>query len=199
MVVLPSWLHPVEEDDCEETESDDEQESPVKHDPKILDNAAEILHNITKGLVFDGFEVNSVPVKCDSDEVSIKGKSYNNGQFQNFDKIQNYYMGKTGKGIQRKKDPRMTENSNFIHKHLDRRIHSLFFRKCHSKLDGKVCSYCKKNPTRASDSFWNDLPSRKRGGLFFGVQPDPENPDHNLTYLQLIQTKNLQIKPDSEF
>ena len=42
-----------------------------------------------------------------------------------------------------------------------------------------------------------DLPKRSQGALFHGVLPDPENPGHNQTFLQMRKRKD-PIVPDGD-
>lgn len=148
-------------------------------------------------LTFDTFKVVPVPVKCERDEVMIEGKEVNNNHFQGLENVKKFYCGGLSRKAMLLKDPVLTKESKFIHKHQDRRLHSVFIRKCHKRLDMHVCNHCRENPPRASDNFWKDLPKRKRGGLFYGVEKDMDFPDHNQTYLQKLESKS-QIYPDQE-
>ena len=61
-------------------------------------------------------------------------------------------------------------------------------------------TFCKKNPRRSSDKFWESLPRKSSGGLFFDLQPDPEKPDHYRTLLDMLKdVVNIKIQPDGMF
>ena len=69
------------------------------------------------------------------------------------------------------------------------------------------CADCVAHRARnpLSPSFWKDLelPSRENNGaLFFQPSEDPENPGHNKTYLQQLETlrenPKMSIHPDSD-
>lgn len=199
-VILPSKAgEGMDNSDASDDEGPDDENVKDKQDPKVLDNAIDILHNITNRLEFDKFKVTSVPVKCEDSEVQIKDKIYKNDQLNELEKVDKYYKGNLSKAHLRDRDPETAKFSTFLHKHMDRRLHSIFIRKCHRLVDGSVCSYCRKHPTRSSDSFWRDLPPRSREALFYGVEADPDHPGHNLTYLQQLKKGNNNvIKPDGE-
>lgn len=75
-------------------------------------------------------------------------------------------------------------------------------RKCLPELGEEACPYCTAHPSRADPSVWNDLPSRKDGGLFFSPVPS-SHPDHYETFLEMKARKRTgrldKIVPDDCF
>ena len=61
-------------------------------------------------------------------------------------------------------------------------------------LGDPVCSFCKKNALRSSSSLIDDLPRRDQGGLFYGVEPDPDYAGHNKTFLKLTTEKPTYLQ-----
>ena len=84
-----------------------------------------------------------------------------------------------------------------ITKHMDKRSHSIFFRKCMKELGDKPCKHRLEFPPTISQSVIKDLPRRDSGGLFYDVVEDPKHPGHNMTFLSHVKAKN-DIIPDGD-
>ena len=200
-VVLPAKI--VRDDADEDVPKDVEGSSPVDVDEEekveVFDKGINVLVNLLSGLKFDGHLVKPVAVNCLSDEVSIDENLFNNAKYDNFEELHDFYDSKSAKETLRK----MTLNKvllkevKFINKHMDKREHGIFFRKCSVMLGDKPCKYCRLNPPRASKEFWKDLPSRSLGGLFWDLEPDTDHPGHFKTFLSLVAQKS-QVVPDGQ-
>jgi len=154
-----------------------------------------------KDLKFDGHPVNNVHVPCQSSIVTIGEKNYENDHIsQDETVIVQKIMEdkKMDKRKMREEYPEIYERLQIIFRHMDVRLHGYVFRKCHPKE--YQCDFCKKNPRRSSDKFWESLPRKSSGGLFFDLQPDPEKPDHYRTLLDMLKdVVNIKIQPDGMF
>ena len=166
-------------------------------DPEVLDQGIDILKNITSGLVFDGFDVVPVAVHSESDVLEIEGKMYNNQHFDEIIKVKDFYESKLSEERLMQRDKVLKDESKLICSHMDKRSHTMFFRKCSKLLGDKVCPHCADHPPQASGALWKDLPRRDSGGLFYDVQPDPIFPGHNKTLLLMILEKPALV-PDSD-
>ena len=173
-VVIPDHLVEEEEDpehllDDEGDQLSDEEESEDKElSTDVEDQGLRILSNLMQGELFDGFDIQAVPVLCNSDEVHIDGKVLENNFYKDLEIVKRFYNSKTNKRTFENK-PELNEivkESKMIHRHMDRRQHSIIFRKCVEKLGDKPCKHCRENPPKASDDFWADMPRMDRGGLF---------------------------------
>ena len=164
--------------------------------PEVLDQGVEMLTNIMSEMVYDTFKIIPVTVKSETDDVTIEDKTLNSSTFSDYDDVTKFYEGTISRERLRHLNQDIHQEALFLAKHLDRRLHFFAIRKC-SPREKPQCKYCRENPARASPSFWKDLPSKKDGGLFFDVQPDPSNPGHNKTYLTKVKEKP-QINPDGD-
>ena len=108
-----------------------------------------------------------------------------------------FYESKLAAERHRRTYPAISKDAKLIHKHMDKRQHSINYRKCISDLGDTPCSFCKRNPARSSSQLIKDLPRKDQGGLFYGVSPDPSHPGHNKTFLQLSKEK-AEIVPDGD-
>lgn len=131
-VVIPDKLLGADDEennvDNDETEEDDTEELSGE----VYDQGINILSNLMAGEKFDGFDIKSVPVFCDSNEIYIDGKKYYNGFYTDYDEVKRFYSEKLSRE-KAKRDPVMSQilkESLLIHRHMDRRLHSIIFRKC---------------------------------------------------------------------
>ena len=158
----------------------------------VYDQGIDILNNLFENEEYDGFPIKPVKVKCVSERIQIDGIEMNNETFSDIENVKKFYNSKPKKETI-KKDPELKKlhaESILIQKHTDRRLHGIFIRKCKESLGDKVCDYCKKNPPRASEEFWKDLPRRVRGGLFYSPVEDEEHPGHFKTFLQNLESNH---------
>ena len=165
--------------------------------PEVLNQAIDILRNTFAGNKFNGFEVEPVAVHCESEEIEIDKKLVKRKTFDELEEVNKFYNSKLCSERLKKSNPRISKEAKFIAKHMDKRQHSIYYRKCIAALGDEVCTHCKKNPPRSSSGLINDLPGRSQGALFYGVAPDPEHEGHNKTFLKLV-TEKPQIVPDGD-
>ena len=165
--------------------------------PEVLNQAIDILKNTFASNKFNGFEVEPVDVHCDSEEIEIGKKKVRRKTFNKLDEVNKFYNSKVSFQKLRASNPKISKQAKSISKHMDKRQHSIYYRKCIAALGSGVCSHCKKNPSRSSSSLIKDLPRQDQGALFYGVAPDPDHDGHNKTFLKLIEEKPF-IVPDGD-
>ena len=166
------------------------------------DKAINLLLEAALGdLVYDGHNVNNIAVPCASNDVIIGGEVFNNEHTsqETAEVIQKLMMDKKmTKRTIKENHPDLSEDLKLFYKHCDDRLHAYVLRKCHVKE--KACKYCRENPPRSSQQFWNSMPKSSSGGLFYDVDDDPAKEGHYTTLLQDIEmVKNIKIKPDGKF
>ena len=156
-LVLPTKL----EDDIDETEEiEEEMKESEEKNPDVADQGIGIVKGALK---LDGFDVVPVGVFCDSDDVEIEGQPKR--LFGDEELVRTFYDSSLSKERLRKRDPEMLKEAKLFNNHVDKRSHSIFFRKWHMKKGDRPCKHCRIHPPRASSSLWKDLPRRESGGL----------------------------------
>ena len=185
-MVLPTSL--VGEDDDKTLEVDSYE---------VLDQAIDILTNTIDGKKFNSFPVIPVPVHCNAEEINIAGVICDHKIFDELEANKDFYDSNLSQRRIQAKNPQTLEEARMITKHMDKRSHSIFFRKCMKELGDKPCKHCLKFPPTISQSVIKDLPRRDSGGLFYDVVEDPKHPGHNKTFLSHIKAKN-GIVPDGD-
>ena len=184
----------------------EDEEGPATSHKKIMETDEDILK--VKGLLtdfkYDGYKVETVAVKCSSDEVELGGKTLNNRCYNELDSVQRFFHKKPTKSAMKnlsKEEEKVRKLMTWIIRHMDKRSHQIIMRKCMKSLGEKVCSWCSKNPPKLSKEFVAALPPRSSGGLWFTPTSDPQRPGHFLTFLQqqeLLKKQELFITPDSD-
>ena len=160
-----------------------------------------LISSSMKDLKFDGYPVTNVHVPHNSSIVQIGEEFLDNNHIEmeetiNVQKIME--DRKMVKKVVKSKHPEIYEKLKIILKHVDIRLHGFIFRKCHPKEYN--CVYCKKFPPRSSEQFWNCLPKKSSGGLFFDAEPDTNFPGHYRTLLDLLgEGGSIKVKPDGEY
>ena len=155
------------------------------------------LKNTISGNKFNGFDVIPVAVHCGSEEIVLGEKEVKRNTFDDLSQVNKFYDSKLSLDRLQKINPTVSKDAKMIHRHMDKRQHSIYFRKCLPTLGENPCGHCKDHPARSSSNLIKDLPEREKGGLFYSVIPDPKNPGHNKTFLQLILEKH-EIVPDGD-
>ena len=151
-----------------------------------------------QGELFDGFPITAVPVLVNNSKIEISGRELENNLYEDYEDVKRFYTEKMSREKARK-DPKLHQilkESMLFQRHMDRRLHSIIFRKCVRKLGDEICKHCQENPPQAPEKFWADMPRKDRGGLFYDPVEDEANPGHFKTFSQMILTKDMTIVPD---
>ena len=143
------------------------------------------------------FPILPVKVYSNCDSLTVNGKETKQTVFNDFEKVRKCYGTKNNSELTEDKKEALKKELRFFHKHLDKRSHCFFYRKCSAYKQEKVCKPCKANPIRLSNLVLDDLPSRNDGGLFYSNKPDETNPGHYMTFLQHCAQKS-KVVPDED-
>ena len=177
---------------------------PSKHDgesdEEYEDRCINVLIKALEGFKYDGHPVTAVHVPSNTNEVEIGGEKYANNFFKEDEaaKVQDIMDDdKMTREKLRSHEPTVAEYLKIIFHHMQTTAHGYVIRKC--KPGEYSCEYCKSHPTRGSTRLWSALPSKKSGGLFYDCQEDVNKPGHYRTLLDLLNEKDLKIKPDGIF
>ena len=180
---------------------------PAKKPDQTFDEAEDeaielLISSALDDLKFNGHEVKNVSVKCTNSMVNINGNVHDNEHIlQEETEVVQKVMEDAKMSMRklRETNVEIAKKLLIILKHVDNRIHGYCFRKC-SPLETSSCNYCKKFPPRSSKEFWQALPKKDSGGLFFDCEPDLSHPGHYRTLLDLVSNVDkLKIKPDGMF
>ena len=124
--------------------------------PEALDQTIDILNNTFMNKEFNGFAVNPVAVHCNNDSVVINDHSVPYKTFDEIESIKNVYDSSLCQKRIASRDPKLMKEVKLISKHMDKRSHSIIYRKCMKELGDKPCHYCSKNPATVSQSLMED-------------------------------------------
>ena len=185
-MVLPTNLLGEDEDQTLDAESEE-----------VQNQAIDILHNTFKGKKFNTFPVIPVAVHCNAEKIVIEGKEVASKTFDELEHLKDFYDSNLSQSRVRAKDPTTLAEAKFIHNHMDKRTHSIFYRKCMPLLGDKSCRFCTKFPPTVSEALMKDLPRRDSGALFYDVREDQAAPGHNMTFLGHLKNK-MELVPDGD-
>ena len=168
-----------------------------------LGRALTALEEAAQGCSLDllAMQVETVAVKCASDEVELGCLIHDNRHYNKLDSVQRFSHKKSSMKNLTAEEKTIRKQMSWTIRHMDKRSHQIVLRKCMKSLGESVCSWCKKNPPKLSGKFIAALPPRSTGGLWFTPSPDPERPGHFLTFLQqqdLLKKQQLTMIPDGD-
>ena len=176
---------------------EDDDKTLSEDSVEVNNQAIDILTNTFKNKKFNGFPIVPVSVHCNAEKVVIGEDELDHKTFDELEQDKDFYDSNLSQRRVRDKDPETMKEARLIAHHMDKRSHSLFYRKCMKELGDKPCTYCKEFPPSVSPELIMDLPRREDGGLFFDVAEDPVHPGHNRTFLNHIGRK-YNIVPDGD-
>ena len=148
-----------------EDKDQEENIGPDSSQPDIKETDDDIMKVkcLLKDFKYDGYNVETVAVKCNSDQVQLGGKILDNRKYKELDQIQRFFHKKPTKSAMKNLTPeeeKIRKHLSWTVRHMDKRSHQIILRKCMKSLGEKVCSWCKKNPPQLSSEFIAALPPR---------------------------------------
>ena len=175
-----------------------QEKEPNGPNEEVHNKCINILSNLLDGQPYDGHKINAIPHLCNQTNVKIGDSEVMLNVFDDLNQVKQFW-GQGSKASQEKlnisKQKELQSEIKLIYRHIDKRSHSIYYRKCSKFHKEKICGHCQENPMKLSDELLQDLPSRQLGGLFWTPSPDPQLPDHNKTFIQMTQDKK-KFKPD---